>query len=78
MRWRCGGKIPPLPRVPGHLRHAPDTTFAVGHPGHEPVRGDPAARMRRGSYGTLQASWCEDSGCLDWPRLSPDAEWPVK
>src|SRR5882757_496343 len=30
VRWGCRGKVPPLSRVPGHLRHADDTTFAVG------------------------------------------------
>jgi hypothetical protein len=32
MWWRCGGKVPPLSRVTGHLRHADDTTFAREHP----------------------------------------------
>jgi hypothetical protein len=32
MWWRGGGKIPPLSRITGHLRHANETTFARDHP----------------------------------------------
>jgi hypothetical protein len=32
MRWGRRGKITPRFRVSGHLRHVPDTTFALRHP----------------------------------------------